>query len=119
MGIRPVGRACPGDDAAAGAGRRAGMTGPADQAGSSAEQRAALAVIDMQRVFADRDSPWLVPRFAEIVGPIQRLVPAPPPRGIFTRFVAPARPPGAGRPHYRGLPLAPPPPRAPLSQVRG
>src|SRR5262249_57242926 len=104
MGIRPVGRACPGDDAAAGAGRRAGMTGPADQAGSSAEQRAALAVIDMQRVFADRDSPWLVPRFAEIVGPIQRLVRPSPPPGIFPPFVGPPLPPQARGPPYQVWP---------------
>src|SRR5262245_50285343 len=117
MGSRPVGRACPGDDAAAGAGRRAGMTGPADQAGSSAEQRAALAVIDMQRVFADRDSPWLVPRFAEIVGPIQRLVRAYRPRVIFTRFVAPAVPTGAWRRYYEVWPFALQPPDARIYEL--
>ncbi len=40
------------------------------------ERPATLAVIDMQRVFGESDSPWFTPRFAEIVGPIQRLVDA-------------------------------------------
>ena len=93
------------------------MTSPADQAGSPAEQRATLAVIDMQRVFADRDSPWLVPRFAEIVGPIQRLVRAYTPHVIFTRFVAPAVPTGAWRRYYEVWPFALQPPDARIYEL--
>jgi len=93
------------------------MTGPADQAGPPGEQPATLAVIDMQRVFADRDSPWLVPRFAEIVGPIQRLVAAYRPRVIFTRFVAPAVPVGAWRRYYEVWPFALQPPDARIYEL--
>ena len=50
-----------------------------------------LAVIDMQRVFGEPGSPWLAPRFAEIVEPVRRLVVAFGPNVVFTRFVAPAR----------------------------
>jgi nicotinamidase-related amidase len=35
-----------------------------------------LAVIDMQRVFADPASGWFTPRIAETVGPIKELVAA-------------------------------------------
>src|SRR5215472_15555295 len=69
MVVRPVGRARAGGGAAAGASRRpdvtgaAGPSGPEDPAG---EGKATLAVIDMQRVFGDRDSPWFTPRFALI-----------------------------------------------------
>jgi nicotinamidase-related amidase len=93
------------------------MTGPADQAGPPAEQPATLAVIDMQRVFGDRDSPWLVPRFAEIVGPIERLVAAYRPRVIFTRFVAPAVPAGAWRRYYEVWPFALQPPDARIYEL--
>jgi nicotinamidase-related amidase len=80
--------------------------------GSAGERQATLAVIDMQRVFGDRDSPWFTPRFAEIVGPIQRLVGAYRPRVIFTRFVAPAVPTGAWRRYYELWPFALQPPDA-------
>jgi nicotinamidase-related amidase len=93
------------------------MTGPADQARPPGEQPTTLAVIDMQRVFADRDSPWLVPRFAEIVGPIQRLVAAYRPRVIFTRFVAPAVPAGAWRRYYEVWPFALQPPDARIYEL--
>ena len=51
-----------------------------------------LAVIDMQRVFGEPGSPWLAPRFAEIVAPVRRLAEAFSPRVVFTRFLAPAVP---------------------------
>jgi len=82
------------------------------QAGSPGERQAMLAVIDMQRVFAESDSPWFTPRFAEIVGPIQRLVGAYRPRVVFTRFVAPAAPTGAWRRYYELWPFALQPPDA-------
>jgi nicotinamidase-related amidase len=93
------------------------MTGLADQARPQGEQPTTLAVIDMQRVFADRDSPWLVPRFAEVVGPIQRLVAAYRPRVIFTRFVAPAVPAGAWRRYYEVWPFALQPPDARIYEL--
>jgi nicotinamidase-related amidase len=65
-----------------------------------------LAVIDMQRVFGEPDSAWLAPRFAEIVGPVRRLVGAFGPRVVFTRFVAPAVPAGAWRRYYDQWPFA-------------
>jgi nicotinamidase-related amidase len=63
-------------------------------------------VIDMQRVFGEPGSPWLAPRFAEIVAPVQRLVAAYQQRVIFTRFVAPAEPAGAWRRYYEQWPFA-------------
>jgi nicotinamidase-related amidase len=90
------------------------MTG---QAGPPPERRAWLAVIDMQRVFGESDSPWFTPRFAEIVGPIQRLVDAYRPRVVFTRFVAPAAPAGAWRRYYELWPFALQPPDARIYEL--
>jgi len=90
------------------------MTGQAD---SSGEPHTTLAVIDMQRVFGDLDSPWLTPRFAEVVGPIQRLARAYQPRVVFTRFVAPGVPTGAWRRYYEQWPFALQPPDARIYQL--
>jgi nicotinamidase-related amidase len=87
------------------------------QPGSAGDQQATLAVIDMQRVFGERDSPWFTPRFAEIVGPIQRLVAAYRPRVVFTRFVAPAAPAGAWRRYYELWPFALQPPDARIYEL--
>jgi nicotinamidase-related amidase len=76
-----------------------------------------LAVIDMQRVFAEPDSPWLAPRFAEIVDPIRRLAEALRPRVVFTRFVAPASPHGAWRAYYDDWPFALQPPGARIYEL--
>jgi nicotinamidase-related amidase len=65
-----------------------------------------LAVIDMQRVFAERDSDWFTPRFTEVVGPIGELAGAFRPRVTFTRFVAPQAPSGAWRRYYDQWPFA-------------
>jgi nicotinamidase-related amidase len=46
-----------------------------------------LVVIDMQRVFADVDSPWVVPGYAGIVPEVERLAGAFGDRVVFTRFV--------------------------------
>jgi nicotinamidase-related amidase len=73
-----------------------------------------LVVIDMQNVFADRDSPWHVPRFGETLAPIEALVAAFAPRVTFTRFVAPAEPAGAWVAYYREFAFALQPPDAPL-----
>jgi len=90
------------------------MTSQPDPPG---EPPATLAVIDMQRVFGDQDSPWLTPRFAEIVGPIQRLARAYRPRVVFTRFVAPGVPTGAWRSYYQQWPFALQPPDARIYQL--
>jgi nicotinamidase-related amidase len=86
-------------------------------AGGSAEPAAWLAVIDMQRVFAEPDSPWLAPRFAEIVGPVTSLVEAFRPRVTFTRFVAPEVPEGAWRAYYAQWPFALQPPDARIYEL--
>jgi nicotinamidase-related amidase len=65
-----------------------------------------LAAIDMQRVFAEPDSPWAVPRFGEAVAGIRRLLPLFENRAVFTRFVAPAQPVGAWQPYYEQWPFA-------------
>jgi nicotinamidase-related amidase len=96
------------------------MTSPASPAspdGPAGEPQATLAVIDMQRVFGERDSPWFTPRFAEIVGPIQQLVGAYRPRAVFTRFVAPAVPTGAWRRYYELWPFALQPPDARIYEL--
>jgi nicotinamidase-related amidase len=76
-----------------------------------------LAVIDMQRVFGEPGSPWLAPRFAEIVGPVGRLVDAFGERVTFTRFVAPGIPSGAWRRYYDQWPFALQPPDARIYEV--
>ncbi|MET8082224.1 cysteine hydrolase [Streptomyces sp. NPDC005303] len=73
-----------------------------------------LAVIDMQRVFAEPDSPWAGPRYAEAAAGIRRLLPAFGDRVTFTRFVAPDKPTGAWRAYYARWPFALQPPDAPL-----
>lgn len=73
-----------------------------------------LVVIDMQRVFADPDSPWAAPRFAEAAAGVRRLLPAFGDRVTFTRFVAPDKPEGAWRAYYEQWPFALQPPDAPL-----
>jgi nicotinamidase-related amidase len=76
-----------------------------------------LAVIDMQNVFADPDSPWHTPGFAEIVAPISRLVAAFGDRVVHTRFTAPARPTGAWLDYYEQWPFALQPPDALLYRI--
>ncbi len=73
----------------------------------------------MQRVFADPDSAWFTPRFAEIVSPVTELVAALRPRVTFTRFVAPQAPEGAWRRYYDQWPFALQPPGAPIYQLAG
>jgi nicotinamidase-related amidase len=73
-----------------------------------------LVVVDLQRVFADADSPWGAPRCAEAQQRIRRLVAAFGERVVFTRFVAPAEPAGAWAAYYERFPFALQPPDAPL-----
>jgi nicotinamidase-related amidase len=74
--------------------------------------RGCLAVIDMQRVFGEPGSPWLAPRFGEIIKPVRDLVTAFQPDVVFTRFIAPATPAGAWRRYYEAWPFALQPPDA-------
>lgn len=76
-----------------------------------------LAVIDMQRVFGEPDSPWLAPRFAETIGPIKRLVDAFGQDVTFTRFIAPDVPVGAWRRYYDQWPFALQPPDARIYEL--
>ncbi|MGX1908114.1 cysteine hydrolase family protein [Streptomyces phaeochromogenes] len=69
-----------------------------------------LAVIDMQRVFAEPDSPWAAPRFTEAADGVRRLLPAFAERVTFTRFLAPEKPVGAWRAYYEQWPFALRPP---------
>ena len=84
---------------------------------SAAESPPWLAVIDMQRVFAEPDSGWFTPRFAEIVEPVRELVGALRPRVTFTRFVAPVVPAGAWRRYYDQWPFALQPPDARIYEL--
>ncbi|MFE7853575.1 cysteine hydrolase family protein [Streptomyces sp. NPDC057403] len=79
--------------------------------------RGLLAVIDMQRVFAEPGSPWAAPRYAEAAAGVRRLLPAHRDRTVFTRFVAPARPEGAWRAYYDRWPFALQPPDAALWEL--
>ena len=69
-----------------------------------------LAVIDLQRIFADADSGWAVPGFKRVIEPVKSLVTAFSPRVVFTRFVAPEHPTGAWTPYYQQFPFALQPP---------
>ncbi|MER6355783.1 isochorismatase family protein [Streptomyces sp. NPDC001634] len=73
-----------------------------------------LAVIDMQRVFAEPGSPWAAPRYGEAADGVRRLLPAFRERVTFTRFLAPEKPVGAWRAYYEQWPFALQPPDAPL-----
>ena len=76
-----------------------------------------LAVIDMQRVFAEPDSPWRAPRLAEITGPVTELIQAFGDRVTCTRFIAPEVPAGAWRQYYEQWPFALQPPGARLYEL--
>lgn len=90
----------------------AGLAGGLGQDGSPW-----LAVIDMQRVFGEAGSPWLTPRFADVVAPVQRLVDRFGSRVTFTRFVAPDQPQGAWRRYYEDWPFALQPPDARIYEL--
>ncbi|ADB35252.1 isochorismatase hydrolase [Kribbella flavida DSM 17836] len=70
-----------------------------------------LALIDLQRIFAEPDSGWATPDFQRVVKPAQDLVELFSPRVVFTRFVAPAgEPTGSWVPYYEQWPFALQPP---------
>ena len=76
-----------------------------------------LVVVDLQHVFADADSPWGAPRFAEIRPRVQELVQAFGDAVVWTRFVAPDRPAGAWTTYYEQFPWALQPPDAELYRL--
>ncbi|MGW1076786.1 cysteine hydrolase family protein [Streptomyces sp. NPDC002537] len=76
-----------------------------------------LAVVDMQRVFADPDSPWAVPGFDHAAEGIRRLLPLFGDRVSFTRFLAPETPHGSWTAYYAQWPFALRPPHARLWQL--
>ena len=90
-----------------------GAPGAAGQRGAGAW----LAVIDMQRVFADPGSGWFTPGFGGIVPAVAKLAEAFRPRVTFTRFVAPRSPAGAWRSYYEQWPFALQPPSAAIYQL--
>ena len=74
--------------------------------GGAVDNSGLLAVIDMQRVFAEPDSPWAAPRFARAAAGVLRILPAFGERVVFTRFIAPSEPVGSWRPYYEQWPFA-------------
>ena len=76
-----------------------------------------LAVIDMQRVFADPASPWATPRYADAAAGVRALLPAFAGRVTFTRFLAPREPSGVWRAYYARWPFALQPPDAELWEL--
>jgi nicotinamidase-related amidase len=71
-----------------------------------------LALIDLQRIFADPDSGWTTPGFDRVIEPTKRLIERFAPHVVFTRFVAPEKPAGAWVPYYEEFPFALQPPDA-------
>lgn len=65
-----------------------------------------LVVIDMQRVFADPESPWATPGFGDVLANNRALIVAFGHRVVFTRFVSPPSPEGAWVDYYRQWPFA-------------
>jgi nicotinamidase-related amidase len=69
-----------------------------------------LALIDLQRIFAEPESGWATPDFQRVVKPTQELVELFSPQVVFTRFVAPEEPTGSWIPYYEQWPFALQPP---------
>jgi nicotinamidase-related amidase len=68
-----------------------------------------LVVVDMQRVFAEADSPWVVPGCAKLVSKIERLADGFGDHVVFTRFVPFDEPEGAWADYYALHPFFPRP----------
>ncbi len=69
-----------------------------------------LAVIDLQRIFAEPESGWVTPDFHRVIKPTQELVETFSPAVVFTRFIAPDNPTGSWIPYYEQWPFALQPP---------
>jgi len=76
-----------------------------------------LAVIDLQRIFADPASGWATPNFERVVEPVRTLAEVLAPNVVFTRFVAPEKPTGSWVPYYELYPFALQPPESPEYQL--
>lgn len=100
-----------------GSGSATGSPSDSGSATGDATVDGLLAVIDMQRVFAEPDSPWFVPRYAQAAAGVQRILPAFRDRVVFTRFLAPAEPVGAWRRYYDLWSFARQPPSSPLWEL--
>lgn len=68
-----------------------------------------LALIDLQRIFAEPESGWATPDFQRVIKPTQQLIELIP-TVVFTRFVAPTEPTGSWIPYYEQWPFALQPP---------
>jgi nicotinamidase-related amidase len=71
-----------------------------------------LAVIDLQRIFADPGSGWATKEFQRVVEPVRSLVEVLAPNVVFTRFVAPDKPAGSWQTYYEHYPFALQPPES-------
>ncbi|WP_020388225.1 cysteine hydrolase family protein [Kribbella catacumbae] len=69
-----------------------------------------LALIDLQRIFAEPESGWAAPDFHRVVKPAQELIEILSPNIVFTRFIAPEEPAGSWIPYYEQWPFALQPP---------
>ncbi|TDO43101.1 nicotinamidase-related amidase [Kribbella sp. VKM Ac-2527] len=77
-----------------------------------------LALIDLQRIFAEPGSAWAAPDFQRVVEPTRRLVEQFSPHVIFTRFVAPTDvPTGSWASYYELYPFALQPPDSDAYQL--
>ena len=65
-----------------------------------------LALIDLQRIFADPDSGWATPDFERVIEPTKQLIDIFAPDVVFTRFVAPEKPVGSWVTYYEHFPFA-------------
>jgi nicotinamidase-related amidase len=68
-----------------------------------------LALIDLQRIFAEPESGWATPDFQRVIKPAQELIEVFE-TVVFTRFVAPEQPTGSWVPYYEQWPFALQPP---------
>ena len=69
-----------------------------------------LALIDLQRIFADPGSGWATPDFERVIQPTKQLIDTFTPDVVFTRFVAPEKPVGSWVTYYEHFPFALQPP---------
>jgi nicotinamidase-related amidase len=77
-----------------------------EAAAGRTSREAWLVVIDMQRVFADPESPWATPGFSDVLANNRALIEAFGDRVVFTRFVSPPSVEGAWVDYYRQWPFA-------------
>lgn len=76
-----------------------------------------LVVVDMQRIFAEPESPWATPGFDGLIEPVRRLVDGFGRRVAFTRFLVPSEPEGSWVDYYRDWPFARDPANASLLDI--